>query len=53
MMEYWSNGIVGNKMEKLFLISLIPHKPNIPTFQYSIIPIGAGPLSSIPSLFTP
>jgi hypothetical protein len=44
IMEYWKNGIMGHKMEKvIFGKYKIPLNP---IFHHSIIPIGAKPLSS-------
>lgn len=37
-MEWWNKGILGQKMGKF---SILSSKPSIPTFLYSIIPIGS------------
>jgi hypothetical protein len=49
-MELWSNGMMGLKeffIIKMFYFRLYPQYSSIPTFHYSIIPIGVKPLSSI------
>jgi hypothetical protein len=39
MMEYWNIGIMGSKRKDLFSLR-ISVEPDIPSFHYSILPIG-------------